>query len=142
MSKGFEFENACLFHCTKRSPRFLHPLSISHVYDNAFLPAVRGEEESRTSTKTNHVSIGENPPKAQESVDHLTHEDRSLMMFDAILRDMGLQINEDPSLLDNPMDQIGDGIDANSFGVYSEHEPLPIDNVLTNRDMIFIKGTK
>jgi HD superfamily phosphohydrolase len=61
------------------------------------------------------------------------------MMLDAILRDFGLQINEDPSCLDNPLDQIGDGIANDCFGVYSENEPLAKDDVLTNRDMIFIK---
>jgi HD superfamily phosphohydrolase len=61
------------------------------------------------------------------------------MMLDAILRDFGLQMNEDPSCLDNPLDQVGDGIAPDCFGVYSGKEPLAKDDVLTNRDIIFIK---
>lgn len=82
---------------------------------------------------------GEILPRARKGEEHWSHEEGSLMMLDAILRDFGLKINEDPSYLDEPIDQIGDGIANDCFGVYSENVPLPKHDILTNRDMIFIK---
>lgn len=83
------------------------------------------------------------------------HEDASLMMIDALLGALGLEIDE--SNLDGPLKQVGDGIDASLFGIDCDEDnddadedddesefthdnmPLPLDRVLTSRDWIFIK---
>jgi HD superfamily phosphohydrolase len=61
-------------------------------------------------------------------------------MLDALLAHHGLAINMDD--LDAPLLQIGDGINANSFGIADEtHKTfdVPSANVLTSRDMCFVK---
>jgi HD superfamily phosphohydrolase len=91
----------------------------------------------------------------RDVTDGWEHEDASLMMVDDLLRHLGLEIDE--TNLDAPLKQIGDGIDASLFGLYSTGDtaedsddeesdcqkrttyPLPIDRVLTSRDWIFIK---
>ncbi|KAL7470705.1 hypothetical protein ACHAXS_010965 [Conticribra weissflogii] len=96
------------------------------------------------------------------------HEDASLMMVDALLKYLGLEIDE--KNLDKPLKQIGDGIDARCFGIQNQNDrddddngensdqivlscdemsnfsrrdlpPLALDEVdiLTSRDWIFIK---
>lgn len=65
------------------------------------------------------------------------HEELSLMLIDAMLSHLGLQIDE--SRMDEPLLQIGDGIQADCFGVYCSEVPLPRENIITSRDMIFVK---
>ena len=69
-----------------------------------------------------------------------SHEDASLMMIDALLEGMGIAINM--SKLDEPLQQIGDGIEAESIRVYKRgenaHENDP-ESILTSRDFVFIK---
>ena len=96
-----------------------------------------------------------------ETMKGWSHEDASLMMIDGMLKHLGLEIDE--SNLDAPLRQIGDGVDAKVFGLwdrskepviggddsdsesddedssYHPLEPLPLDEVLTSRDWIFIK---
>jgi HD superfamily phosphohydrolase len=68
------------------------------------------------------------------------HEDASLMMIDALLKHHGMAIDMDH--LDEPLKQIGNGIDAKQL--FAEYD-LPMeelskpDNVLTSRDWVFIK---
>eukprot|EP00934_Nitzschia_sp_Nitz4_P005533 Nitzschia sp. Nitz4//scaffold9_size221794//197136//199181//NITZ4_001382-RA/size221794-snap-gene-0.197-mRNA-1//-1//CDS//3329561109//5523//frame0 len=65
-----------------------------------------------------------------------THEQSSLMMVDAVLESLGLQI--DLYNLDQPLKQIGDGIDANTIRCY--WSDCDEDNeILTSRDWVFIK---
>lgn len=63
------------------------------------------------------------------------HELSSLQMIDALLAELGLQIDLDH--LDRPLKQIGDGIDAESLRVF---KPPGLDHsVLTSRDWVFVK---
>mmetsp|Transcript_1103 Transcript_1103/g.2367 ORF Transcript_1103/g.2367 Transcript_1103/m.2367 type:complete len:602 (+) Transcript_1103:131-1936(+) len=64
--------------------------------------------------------------------DQWAHETASLMMIDAALESLGLEI--DLKNLDQPLKQIGDGIDAKSMRVFDE-----TDSVLTSRDLCFVK---
>jgi HD superfamily phosphohydrolase len=69
-----------------------------------------------------------------------SHEHSSLLMIDAALESLGLQIDMDN--LDRPLKQIGDGIDAYSMRVFKHDGRSDYsgdDNVLTSRDFIFIK---
>lgn len=69
-----------------------------------------------------------------------THEMSSLDMIDMSLEHLGLKI--DATKLDEPLVQIGDGIDARSmrcFVAQPEGIPQPEDMILTSRDFIFIK---
>lgn len=70
--------------------------------------------------------------------DKYDHEDTSLMMIDAALSSIGLQI--DWKNLDAPLEQIGSGIDRDKFGVDlgGSHEDRRIDP-FTSRDWIFVK---
>ena len=97
----------------------------SHVYDGEFMSKLRKEIKSEREKEI--------------LLPHLdwTHEIASLMMIDFILEGIGLAIDE--SELDSPLKQIGDGIRADCFGVYSEKVPLPDKDVLTSRDLIFVK---
>ena len=42
----------------------------------------------------------------------------SLIMIDALLKYLGLEIDKDEESLDKPLRQIGDGIDARCFGTH------------------------
>jgi hypothetical protein len=67
-----------------------------------------------------------------------THEDDSLMMLDDMLNYLGLEVDEDH--LDEPLKQIGDGLDARQFGIVdSTTRKLFEFDVITSRDAIFIK---
>ena len=70
-----------------------------------------------------------------------THEDASLMMIESLLKYLGLAIDYDN--LDEPLKQIGDGIDCMSMRVFDNNitteELSPRDAVLTSRDFIFIQ---
>jgi len=91
----------------------------SHIYDGVFVPAARSNEESN----------GE---------DEWCHEDGSLMMIDAALKHLGMAVDLDR--LDEPLNQVGDGIDAKAFGFSTAQELIiNIKNMITSRDIIFIK---
>ena len=70
-------------------------------------------------------------------------------MLDALLKHLGLEIDDSEDELDKPLRQIGDGIDATRFGIYGYKQEedvwydgtqeLPLDFVLTSRDWIFVK---
>lgn len=67
-----------------------------------------------------------------------SHEKSSLMMVDEVLRSLGLAIDMAAENLDKPLKQIGDGIAAKSIRCYwDDHDSE--DEILTNRDWIFIK---
>jgi deoxynucleoside triphosphate triphosphohydrolase SAMHD1 len=74
-----------------------------------------------------------NLPKSWE------HEIVSLKMIDLLLQELGLQINTDK--LDEPLEQIGDGVDRMAIRVYGVSAGTSDQQqaVLTSRDFIFIK---
>jgi HD superfamily phosphohydrolase len=65
-----------------------------------------------------------------------SHEGSSLMLIDSLLEHLGLQIDLDN--LDEPLKQIGDGIDTQSVRVFDQSAPDD-DSILTSRDMVFVK---
>jgi HD superfamily phosphohydrolase len=157
----------------------------SHVYDGQFRKQLRraeregvwlGQKFDRSLYDDDDVQEGKGGKRGYKDVNNHNgndndndsfegweHEDGSLMMIDALLKYLGLEIDSDTRHLDLPLRQIGDGIDANCFGIYdfalgeSYHQsrngnggtqtqpcydgktPLPNDLVLTSRDWIFIK---
>ncbi|KAL7542545.1 hypothetical protein ACHAXR_011891 [Thalassiosira sp. AJA248-18] len=129
----------------------------SHVYDGLFRKQLRqAEEAGHWLGRKFDVSAHKDLPKA---MDGWAHEDASLMMVDAMLKSLGLEIDE--SNLDAPLKQVGDGIDARCFGIWdrsaepdvlydsddesevddndADSTPLSLELVLTSRDWIFIK---
>eukprot|EP00978_Attheya_sp_CCMP212_P000146 scaffold280_cov50-Attheya_sp.AAC.3 len=101
----------------------------SHVYDGEFRNQVKKRREL------------EEKCSAESALDDgWKHEDASLMMIDALLNHLGMTIDMDH--LDEPLKQIGNGIDAKQL--FAEYD-LPTKelskpgNVLTSRDWIFIK---
>jgi HD superfamily phosphohydrolase len=113
----------------------------SHVYDGLF------RKELKKAKGNDHLY--KDLPSNCRMVDGWRHEDASLMMIDALLKHLGLEIDYSEENLDMPLRQIGDGIDATRFGIYGYNEKedvwydgsqeLPQDFVLTSRDWIFIK---
>jgi len=65
-----------------------------------------------------------------------SHEDSSLVMIDTALAELGLAI--DLYHLDEPLRQIGHGVDATSMKVFKPPDDSK-DCILTSRDFIFIK---
>lgn len=134
----------------------------SHVYDGIFLGQLRQAEE-KGEWLGHEFQPSDLHDTEHTRMDGWAHEDASLMMVDAMLKHLGLEIDE--SNLDAPLRQIGDGIDAKRFGIWDrtmergcersddsddesdcdegdfeeDEEPLPIELVLTSRDWIFIK---
>ena len=109
----------------------------SHVYES-FLKAVYKNEhdhpelyEERDRQFKSEFGI-DMPPLPK----HYEHERTSLMMIDFALASVGLEI--DWNRLDEPLKQIGNGIDCDKFGVVGRNtndECIPF----TSRDWIFIK---
>lgn len=110
----------------------------SHVY-----------EIYRTVTLPEHFA---RYPELEELLQHYPdvpenwgHELSSLQMVDAALAELGLMI--DSSRLDEPLKQIGHGIDAKSMrviapagnGDLASNNMLDTSSILTSRDWIFIK---
>lgn len=92
----------------------------SHVFDGPFQSQIKKSNNQYVKVK---------------------HEITSLKLIDATLKCLGLKI--DTKNLDEPLEQIGDGIAAEKFGVCNSHydpqRPLPPEYVFTSRDWIFIK---
>ena len=87
----------------------------SHVYDGMF-------QKQLKKAKTAGMWLGQKIDASQyeglpEVMDGWAHEDASLIMVDGLLKYLGLEIDEDN--LDEPLKQIGDGIDARCFGICS-----------------------
>mmetsp|Transcript_10890 Transcript_10890/g.20358 ORF Transcript_10890/g.20358 Transcript_10890/m.20358 type:complete len:688 (+) Transcript_10890:118-2181(+) len=119
----------------------------SHVYDGQFRKLLKKAEAKGTWMGQNFdLERYKGLPEVMEGWEH---EDGSLMMIDAMLKYLGMEIDE--RNLDEPLKQIGDGIRSECFGICSLIEgdasgeyfdgssPLPPDRVLTSRDWIFIK---
>jgi hypothetical protein len=69
-----------------------------------------------------------------------SHEMSSLQMIDAALAELGLAIDLDH--LDEPLRQIGDGVEAKSLRVFRStdtHDNLRSEDILTSRDWVFVK---
>jgi len=135
----------------------------SHVYDGPFLEAMRADQAQAARRSNGDESSGASASAATlpPIPDGWTHEDASMDMIDAILRAQGMEVDE--SNLDGPLRQIGDGVDAQRFGLSSAGEfgycpdddndddngddngtdgigkPYPKERLLTSRDIIFIK---
>jgi len=103
----------------------------SHVFDNHFRPLLKqalnkGHWLGQKIDKSAYEGLS-------EVMDDWQHEDASLVMVDALLAHLGLEIDEDN--LDRPLKQIGDGIQADCFGIceyvaedgtfYDGKTPLP-----------------
>jgi HD superfamily phosphohydrolase len=101
----------------------------SHVYDSVFPTQLQLYLQKHPHLQALYQGL---PPKPA----NWSHEDGSLMMIDAMLAFHGLQI--DTHNLDQPLRQIGDGIEATSIRTYSSMEEQGGD-ILTSRDWIFIK---
>lgn len=130
----------------------LHDLGhgpFSHVYDGTFRKQLKVAVAQKNWLGQSFASkFYEGLPN---EIDDWSHEDGSLMMIDALLAHLGLKIDE--SNLDAPLQQIGDGFKAETFGISRSTEDdqiseiqsqemsdeLPYDRVLTSRDWIFIK---
>ena len=80
----------------------------------------------------NNPSTEELYNKFPKVTDGWKHEDSSLFMIDSILESLGLEIDLDK--LDEPLKQIGDGIDARSMRVFKTE-----NMVLHSRDLVFVK---
>lgn len=124
----------------------LHDLGhgpFSHVYDGLF------RTELKKKAEDNRHFYNDVSPEYRQKMDDdgWKHEDASLMMIDALLKGLGLEIDE--KNLDKHLKQIGNGIDAKKFGIYGYkkevgtfydgEQDLPQDYLLTSRDWIFIK---
>ena len=117
----------------------------SHAFETFLKAAYKSEldhpewyEERNTKFKN---EFGIDMPPLPE---HYEHEDTSLMMIDAALASIGLEI--DWNNLDEPLKQIGDGTDREKFGVDlggvgrngNNNDERRYDP-FTSRDWIFIK---
>ena len=132
------------FVCTGISPlsNFLYHTHadgpFSHAYEEFLKQAYKNEKENPDQYEERNrkfqEEFGMEMPPLKEKYDH---EDTSLMMIDFALSCVGLEIDWDN--LDKPLKQIGDGTDAERFGVVlggDKYDPL------TSRDWIFIKEVR
>lgn len=111
----------------------------SHCYDGAFVGVMLPKFlKANPDLKSRYENFPTVPDK-------WCHECASLMLIDSLLAHLGLQI--DLERLDEPLKQIGDGIDANSMRVFhpstSDEDSIlasqDMDSILTSRDWVFIK---
>jgi HD superfamily phosphohydrolase len=106
----------------------------SHIYE-VFRAHVNSEKMRDPMLKTEYDA--KNFPHVK---DGWSHEESSLLMIDAALASLGLQI--DTENLDRPLKQIGDGLDALTMRVFKcdgSTDDSDDENVLTSRDFIFVK---
>jgi deoxynucleoside triphosphate triphosphohydrolase SAMHD1 len=147
-------------HCTKKDvlciklAGLLHDIGhgpFSHVYEDFITSALPRHLNKQRLSDQGDSYYASLPPIPQD----WKHECVSLMMIDAALEYLGLQI--DLSSLDEPLRQIGHGIDARSMRVFdistsssssseNHHHHHHADNddndddyILTSRDFVFIK---
>jgi HD superfamily phosphohydrolase len=106
----------------------------SHVYCEMFPKELQKHLKKNPHLRKHYENLPD-PPQGWE------HEDASLMMIDAALKSLGLDI--DMNNLDLPLRQIGDGVKAESMRIYrhssdenSKHDPA---DIMTSRDWVFIK---
>ena len=124
----------------------LHDLGhgpFSHVYDGLF------RDELKKRACGNDSLYKDVPSDKRMMMDGWKHEDASLSMLDALLKHLGLEIDDSDDGMDKSLRQIGDNIDATRFGIYGfkqeedtwydGSQQLPPDFVLTSRDWVFIK---
>ena len=109
----------------------------SHVYES-FLKAVYKNEHDHPEQYVERdrqfkSDFGIDMPPLPK---HYEHERTSLMMIDFALASVGLEI--DWSRLDEPLKQIGNGIDCEKFGFVGRNNNDECDP-FTSRDWIFIK---
>ncbi|KAL3795870.1 hypothetical protein HJC23_002141 [Cyclotella cryptica] len=104
----------------------------SHIFDGDFRKQMGVAVKNKAwMGRAFDVSVYEG---LRELPDGWAHEDDSLMMIDAMLRGLGLAIDEDH--LDLPLKQIGDGVDAQQFGIVDSSSGKFV--AMTSRDWIFI----
>jgi deoxynucleoside triphosphate triphosphohydrolase SAMHD1 len=109
----------------------------SHIYEE-FRGEIDEEIKSEKAVKQAYKQF----PSVDGKEDH---ETSSLMMIDAALKHLGLEIDFDN--LDEPLKQIGDGspknVDARSMRVFNhtgrDANDCDDEDILTSRDFIFIK---
>jgi len=107
----------------------------SHCFETFSKAAYKAERESPELYEERNRRFKEEygvemPPLPKE----YEHENTSLMMVDFALACIGLEIDWDN--LDEPLKQIGDGIDRELFGVRTGKDTY---DPLTSRDWIFVK---
>ncbi|GMH87022.1 hypothetical protein TrVE_jg13486 [Triparma verrucosa] len=108
----------------------------SHIYDGE----LRKQLEFRRKRKGLEDSgLGPNMEEFQEKYKGWAHEDASLDMLDALLAHHGLKAHSDPEKYDEPLVQIGDGIDRLKFGVIDLNGDITPENLITTRDIIYVK---
>lgn len=101
----------------------------SHVYDGEFVGMMPNFLKANPHLKAQYQAYPSLPAG-------WCHEIASLMMIDALLEFLGLQI--DLHNLDKPLKQIGSGVDALSLRVF-DPRLSDEDSILTSRDLVFIK---
>jgi HD superfamily phosphohydrolase len=105
----------------------------SHVFDGEF------RKQLGKAYRTKRWMCQEFDVAVYEGIETLpegwAHEDDSLMMLDDMLNYLGLEVDEDH--LDEPLKQIGDGVDASQFGIVDSTTGK--FDAITSRDVIFIK---
>lgn len=102
----------------------------SHIYESFLSALPKHIAKSDHSVQALYRSWPSIPEK-------WSHEMASLMMIDAALESIGLAIDE--KKLDEPLKQIGDGVDARSLRVFDAGNGDDEAGILTSRDFIFIK---
>lgn len=110
----------------------------SHVYESFLKAAYKQEKEhpelySERNAKFKEefgIDLPDLPPSYE-------HEKTSLMMVDDVLATNGLEI--DWNALDEPLKQVGNGIDCETFGVIRKNKKETTVDPFTSRDWIFIK---
>jgi HD superfamily phosphohydrolase len=113
----------------------------SHVYESFLKESYKQEKENPELYSERNARFKEEfgidlPPLPEK----YEHEKTSLMMVDDMLATNGLEI--DWGALDEPLKQVGDGVDNETFGVMRKNKNEPGETTVdhfTSRDWIFIK---
>ena len=111
------------------------------LHDVGHGPYSHAYEAFRENDLVKYLKAHPELEKLYSDCDHLvvpkkwSHEQSSLLMIDTALAELGLEIDLDN--LDQPLRQIGDGVDTKTMRVFKP--PNVEDAVLTSRDFVFIK---